>query len=130
MGICRTEKHRVESFSVFPLQKETITPKVRLRNAIAEIHGILYEVVFKKSPQGEMIITKRPDMSHVQWSPAQKAQRQRFKEAAVYAKAALATPEICLEYERMANEQNKRAWDIAVSDYFKGNDRLKRQTRP
>lgn len=101
-------------------------PKVRLRNAIAEIHGTLYEVVFKKSPQGEMIITKRPDMSHVKWSPAQEAQRQRFKEAAAYAKAALATPEIRLEYERMANEQNKRAWDIAVSDYFKGNDRLKR----
>ncbi len=103
-------------------------PKVRLHNAITEIQGTLYDVVFKKSPQGEMIVTKRPDMSHVKWSPAQKAQRQRFKEAAAYAKAALATAEVRLEYERMANEQNKRPWDVAVSDYFKKHARLNKQS--
>jgi hypothetical protein len=81
-----------------------------------EIRGAVGDMVFKKSPQGEMIVTKRPDMSKVEWSPAQKAQRQRMKEASVYAKGALGTPEVRLEYERMANEQNKRAWDLAVAD--------------
>ena len=57
-------------------------PKVRLKDAIAEIHGTLYDIVLKRSPQGEMIVTKRPDMSNVKWSPAQKAQRQRFREGA------------------------------------------------
>ena len=99
-------------------------PKVRLKSAIVEIRGTLYDVVFKRSPQGNMIVTKSPDMSNVEWSPAQKAQRQRFKEAAAYAKAALAEPQVRLRYERKAKKQNKRAWDLAVSDYFKGNDLL------
>lgn len=99
-------------------------PKVRLKQPIVEIQGTLYDVVFKRSPQGKMIVTKRPDMSHVKWSPAQKAQRQRFKEAAAYAKAALAEPQVRIKYERKAKKQNKRAWDLAVSDYFHGKDLL------
>jgi hypothetical protein len=99
-------------------------PKVKFQPAILEIRGTMYDVVFKKSPQGKMIVTKRPDMSNVEWSPAQKAQRQRFKEAAAYAKAVLAEPQVRLCYERKAKEQNKRTWDLAVSDYFKGNDLL------
>jgi hypothetical protein len=49
----------------------------------------------------------------------QKAQRQRIKEASAYARATLATPEVRLEYEQLANEQNKRLWDVALTDYFK-----------
>ena len=104
-------------------------PKVRLQPAIIEIRGTLYDVVFKKSPQGKMIVTKRPDMSKVKWSPAQKAQRQRFKKAAAYAKAALAEPQVRLRYERKAKKQNKRAWDLAVSDYFKDKDLLKKRKK-
>lgn len=102
--------------------------KVKFNASILEIRGAVGGMVYKRSPQGETIVTRRPDMSNVKWSPAQQAQRQRFKEASAYAKAALATPELRLEYERMANEQNKRPWDLAVSDYFKGNDLLKKKS--
>lgn len=91
---------------------------------IAEIHGTLYGVVFKKSPQGKMIVTKRPDMSNVEWSPAQKAQRQRFKQAVVHVRAALAEPKVRARYERQAKKQNKRAWDLAMAEYFQGRDLL------
>ena len=99
-------------------------PKVRLKQPIVEIQGTLYEVVFKRSPQGNIIVTQSPDMSNVEWSPAQKAHRQRFKEAAAYAKAALAAPQVRIKYERKAKKQNKSAWGLAVSDYFKGKDLL------
>jgi len=97
-------------------------PKARLRPLLEQIHGTMYDVVFKLSPKGNMIITKRPDMSKVKWSKAQKAQRQRFKQAVAYARAALAEPKVRARYEKMAAKQQKRAWDVAVSDYFKGND--------
>lgn len=99
-------------------------PKVRLKPAIVQIQGTLFDVVFKLSPQGKMIVTKRPDMSKVKWSKAQKAQRQRFKQAVAYAKAALAEPKLRARYERQAKKKNKRAWDLAVSDFFQGRDLL------
>ncbi len=30
----------------------------------------MYDLVFKKSPKGNMIVTKKPDMSKVKWSKA------------------------------------------------------------
>lgn len=54
-------------------------------------------VVFKRSPKGNMIITKRPDMSNVRWSEAQQAQR------------ALADPKVRARYEQKAKRQGKRA---------------------
>jgi hypothetical protein len=94
-------------------------PRVKFHPLIEEIHGTMYDVVFKKSPRGNMIVTKRPDMSRVKWSEAQKVQRQRFKEAVAFAKAALADPKLRARYEKRAQRQGRRAWDAALSDYFK-----------
>jgi len=99
-------------------------PKVRLNPLIEEIHGTMYGVVFKLSSKGNMIVTKRPDMSKVKWSKAQEEQRRRFKEAVAYARAALADPKLRARYERKAKRQGKRAWDAAVSDYFQREDLL------
>ena len=81
-------------------------PGVRHSLLIEEIHGTLYDVVFKRSSKGNMIVTKRPDMSRVKWGPAQKAQRERFKRA------------------KTTRLRRKRARDVAMSDYFKGKDLL------
>ena len=102
-------------------------PKVKLPQLIEELHGTVYDMVFKRSPQGEIIVTKRPDMSNVEWSDAQQAHRQRFKQAVAYAKAALAEPKVRARYEKKAKRQHKRAWDVAVSDYFQGKDLLSRK---
>lgn len=93
-------------------------PKVRFNPLIEEIRGTMYDVVFKRSPKGNMIVTKRPDMSGVEWSPAQQAHRQRFSEAVAYARAALADPKVRARYERKAKKEGSRAWDLAVSAYF------------
>jgi hypothetical protein len=102
-------------------------PKVRFHPLVEEIHGTMYDVVFKKSPKGNMIVTKRPDMSNVEWSEAQQSQRQRFKQATTYAKAALAEPKLRTRYEKRAKRQHKRAWDVAMGDYFEGKDLLSKK---
>ena len=102
-------------------------PKVRFKPGIEHLQGTLYDLVFKLSPQGKPIVTRRPDMSNVEWSEAQHAQRQRFKQANEYAKAAMADPDVRALYENMAVKENKRPYSMAVSDYFKGNDLLSKK---
>jgi hypothetical protein len=104
--------------------------RVRLSPLVDEIQGTLYEVVFKKSPKGNLIVTKRPDMSGVKWSKAQKNQRQRMAQASQYARAARADAEVRAIYEEMAVRENKRPYYVALSDYFKGRDLLATMSKP
>ncbi len=99
-------------------------PKVTLNSMFTEVHGRFGDFVLRRSRNGKTILTKVPDMSKVKWSEAQQAHRQRFKEAAAYAKAAMADPQIRAEYEKRAAEKHKRPYDLAVSDYFKGRNLL------
>ncbi len=105
--------------------------RVRLKDAIHEIGGILYEVEVNRSHrQEEEIDTKRHDSArhyNGKASEAQKAQRRRIAEAAAYASALLADPQARLRYEREAKKQNKRARDLALADYFKGQVPLKKK---
>jgi hypothetical protein len=98
--------------------------KVKLPSWITEIRGKMGDVVFRTSPSGETYISKKPDMSRVEWSPAQKEQRRRMKRAIAYAKAAMADPDVRAVYEQQAAEQNRQPFRVAVSDYLKGNDLL------
>ena len=80
--------------------------------------------VFRRTHTGEVILSKIPDMSNVKWSKAQKAHRQRFKQAVAYAKATMAEPTVRASYEKAAAKAGKRPFDLAVSDNFKGQDLL------
>ncbi len=97
-------------------------PKVKLIPFIEEIHGTLDGWVFKKSPQGKMIITKKPDMSKVKWSKAQKANRIHMSDAITTAQIAFMDPKIRAKYERKAKKLNRRAWNLALSDALEGKD--------
>ena len=101
-------------------------PKVRYKPGVENIQGTLYDVVFKLSPQGKPIVTKRPDMSNVEWSQAQTDQRQRFRQANEYARAAMADPAVRAIYESMAAGTKRQPYRLAFSDYFKGNVLLSR----
>ncbi|HEX5941874.1 MAG TPA: hypothetical protein VFY66_06320 [Anaerolineales bacterium] len=60
--------------------------------------------MFKKSSKGNKIVTKRPDMTKVEWSEPQKAQRQRVKRANECANAALADPDVRAVYEERGKD--------------------------
>jgi hypothetical protein len=98
--------------------------KVTLNPVIELITGKIGNMVFRRAHTGKLSLVHAPDMSRVKWSQAQKDHRQRFKRAVAYARRAMKDPEIRLVYEQMAAErkQNKRPFDMAVSDYFQGND--------
>jgi ABC-type uncharacterized transport system permease subunit len=97
-------------------------PKVKLAPIIEEIHGTMYDMVFKKSPTGEMIVTKKPDMSRVKWSKAQKANRKQMSAAIATAQVALLDPKVKARYERKAKKLGRRAWNLALSDAMNGKD--------
>lgn len=97
---------------------------VTLNPAFKEAHGRLDDLVLRRTPSGKISLIKLAYMSRVKWSKAQKAHRQRFKEAVAYAKAAMAEPSVRAQYEVLAARENKRPFDMAVSDYFKGNNLL------
>ena len=98
--------------------------KIKLNPMFVGISGTMGDVVFKKSRSGEVIVTKRPDMSGVEPSEAQKAQRERLKFAAAYARAAVANPDVRAVYEEMAARERKSVFAAARDDYLRGNDLL------
>lgn len=98
--------------------------KITLHPMIEKAQGKMGNAVFRRAHTGEMTLIKLADMSRVKWSEAQSAHRQRFKEAVAYAKAAMADPQVRASYEKLAAQQHKRPFDLAVSDYFKGRNLL------
>ena len=101
--------------------------KVKLSPYIEEIRGTIDGLVFKRSPQGEIILSKKPDMSNVEWSEAQQAQRRRFKQASAYAVAARANQKVWARYERRAKKLNKRPRNLAILDFFQGKNLLNKK---
>ena len=97
-------------------------PKVKLALPIKEIHGTLYDLVFRKAPNGDTIVYKKPDMSNVKWSKAQKANRRSMSKAITATQLALADPKVRAKYERKAKKLGRRAWNLALSDCMLGKD--------
>ncbi len=95
--------------------------KVTLSPLVVEIHGKFDNLVFRRTRRGGISIIRKADMSQVEWSPAQSAHRQRFKAAIVYARSAMADPQQRRTYETLAKKKGKRAFEMAVSDYFQKN---------
>jgi hypothetical protein len=100
--------------------------KVILDPMLTAIHGRSGNLVFRRSRNGDVYTMKLPDMSKVKWSEAQKGHRERFKEAIAYAKAAMAEPTVRAQYEKIAAKKGGSPFFVAVSDYFKGNNLLKK----
>ena len=104
-------------------------PKVTLHPTIHAISGKMGDVVFRYNKKtGKTSISKIPDMTKVKWSKAQKAHRRRFKKAVAYAQTARTQPEVWAVYQAMAKKKRKRAWDLAMADYFQKNDPVSKKS--
>jgi len=97
-------------------------PKVKLAPHLEEVHGTLYDLVFKKTAKGEIIATKKPDMSRVKWSKPQKTNREHMSNAITAAQIAFLDPKVKARYERKAKKLGRRAWNLALSDAMNGKD--------
>ncbi|TGE28178.1 hypothetical protein [Hymenobacter metallicola] len=78
-------------------------------------------LVFRQSGN-RTIVSTAPRETDREPSPKQLAHQQRFQEAALYAKAQLATPEGKAEYEAARDENNNSAYAIAVADFMQAPD--------
>jgi hypothetical protein len=108
-------------------RRRTKAPRVLLHPMFRWIRGKMGKIVYRLSHNGEVSAYPAPDMSKVVWSPAQKRQRQRLARATAYARLAIQYPEIRQFYVEMAKQRKMdkgRPFDMAVSDYFQGNDLL------
>ena len=99
--------------------------KAILNETIDAYRGKIGKIVFRMTPSGTLSAGKVPDMSNVEWSEAQKAHRERFGQAVIQAKAALLDPNVRAKYkEAAAKTKGKRAFDLAVSDFYHGRTSL------
>jgi hypothetical protein len=94
--------------------------KIQFSNIIVSVSGKMGNIVIRRSSSGDHYICRAPDRPRVKASEAQNAQRQRFKEATDYAKAAVAHPTVGPIYREAALKANKQPYALAVSDYFEG----------
>ncbi len=92
--------------------------KAKLNPILVELHGKVGDMVFRRTRNGGVSLIRKADMSKVKWSPAQVANRQRFREATAYAKQLLADPQVRATYEELAAKQGKRASEVAISEYL------------
>ncbi|HET6596779.1 MAG TPA: hypothetical protein VFG81_14230 [Anaerolineales bacterium] len=108
-------------------RKRRKAPRILLHPMFRWIRGRMGKIVYRLSHNGEVSAYPAPDMSHIEWSPAQQAQRQRMARATAYAKLAIQYPDIRQFYVEMAKQRKRnegRPFDMAVSDYCQGNDLL------
>ena len=93
--------------------------KVELNETVNAYHGKIGKLTYRVM-YGKQTVMKTPDMSRVKWSEAQKANRQRFREAIAYARAAMADPNVRAQYEKIAKKANRQPFRVAVSDFCAG----------
>ena len=90
---------------------------VKLNQLLDMIRGGIGKMVVRRRPDGTLILSGAPDYRKGQGSAKQKAQRQRLKEAARYAKWA---DDIYPIYAQLAKKSDKwlSPYNFAVSDWF------------
>jgi DnaJ-class molecular chaperone len=98
--------------------------KVILQSGLRELRGKMGDWTYRRM-YGKQTIMKTPDMSRVKWSKAQKASRERFREAIHYAKQAMADPKVRAQYEKAGKKAGRQPFRMAVSDFFEGKNLLK-----
>ena len=86
------------------MAKATLNPVFEL------FTGKIGNLIFRRAHTGKLSVMYHRDTSHIKWSSAQKAHRERFRKAVAYAKTAMNDPAIRSVYEQMAAEKtsNKR----------------------
>jgi hypothetical protein len=92
--------------------------KVQLDSLITQLRGSLGNVVVRHTPHGP-VLSRRPDMSGVKWSPAQKAHRKRMKAAAAHYRATMADPAQAARYLKLAARQKIPVSSLVMGVYLK-----------
>jgi hypothetical protein len=86
-----------------------------MNQLIKAFRGAIGGLVFRKMPDGSVVVSRSPDFSRRNFSQAQTDHQRRFKEASRYARFAAKTQPI---YAERARGTLKTAYNLALSDWF------------
>ena len=91
--------------------------KVKLNPVLEQIRGQIGDLVFKRY-NDDVIVARKPDMEGVTPTPAQLANRERFRQAAIYGRLVMADAEKRVIYEDAAKKRGKPVFAMMVGDFF------------
>lgn len=91
--------------------------KFKLNRAFRATSGELDGLIYRMS-YGKVVASPKPEVYNPGYSEVQISHRERFKQAAIYGKAALADDEARAVYEEVAKEKNIPLFATTISDFF------------
>ena len=92
--------------------------KTKLNPTLDQIRGAIDGMVFRRSASGT-VVSRRPDMSRVKWSPAQKAQRKLMQDAAKHYRIVMKDPTQAAAYAKLAAKQKIPVSSLVMGEYMK-----------
>ena len=91
--------------------------KIKFNGFVDEIRGGVGGLVVRKS-RGKFTLSNKPDMTALEPSQAQAAQRQAFGRGVGYGKMVMEDPALLAFYESLAEQKDKPAFALAVGDFL------------
>lgn len=92
--------------------------KAKLNSALLELRGHVDGFVYKKYATG-LVVSRRPRMDGIKPSPAQLAQRERFRAAAQFHRHVLATPSLKRRYTMLAKKRGVPLSAVTLSVHMR-----------
>lgn len=91
--------------------------KVRLNPVVQQVRGRVGDLVFRRH-HNQTVVGQKADLAGREPTPSQAAQRERFRQATVYAKSVLADPERKVVYQTVAQTRKLGVFALSVGDYL------------
>lgn len=92
--------------------------KVKLNPIIEGLSGQFGDIVFRQTANDGLILSHKPDRSGVIPTPDQLDARERFRQATVYGRMALADPTSRALYDDAADKKGKPVFALMVADFL------------
>ncbi|MDR1169542.1 MAG: hypothetical protein LBK97_01745 [Prevotellaceae bacterium] len=86
------------------------------------LSGKVGDLLVFRQVDGQTIVSQTPGKSRTPESKKQAAHRKRFQQAVLYAQIAIESPETGERYKAVAAKKGKKAFNLAVADFFNAPD--------
>jgi hypothetical protein len=91
--------------------------KVKLNPIVEQVRGQVGQLVFRQS-YGQQVVGRKADQSDHESTPGQLEARERFRQAAVYGRVAMADPATRQLYEDAAVKKGKPVFSMVMADFL------------
>src|SRR5437868_246470 len=92
--------------------------RTKLNSALRHIRGAIDGWCYKRYA-GELVISRRPDMSRVKWSPKQIARRELMRAAGLFHRQVLANPMLKKRFQAIADKKGHPLSAVTMGDYMR-----------